>query len=129
MSTQVHSCGQRFQTLCFASLDDFKIANIVARSRRGREMVAAYIRTGELVLLKERYSNEMDVLENTLKEAETLLDLGPHRNILTIRGYAQEGTTGLIALEHLQHKDMQRQMQRYKSYRKPFRSPFVGNSP
>ncbi|KAE8302225.1 Kinase, NEK [Giardia duodenalis] len=125
MSTQVHSCGQRFQTLCFASLDDFKIANIVARSRRGREMVAAYIRTGELVLLKERYSNEMDVLENTLKEAETLLDLGPHRNILTIRGYAQEGTTGLIALEHLQHKDMQRQMQRYKKLSKTFSEPFL----
>ncbi|EFO64877.1 Kinase, NEK [Giardia lamblia P15] len=125
MSTQVHSCGQRFQTLCFTSLDDFKIANMVACSRRGREMVAAYTRTGELVLLKERYSNEMDVLESTLREAETLLDLGPHRNVLTIRGYAQEGTTGLIALEHLQHKDMQKQMQRYKGISKTFSEPFL----
>lgn len=121
----MYSCGQRFQTLCFTSLDDFKIANVAASSRRGREMVAAYIRTGELVLLKERYSSEMDVLENALKEAEALLDLGPHRNIITIRGYAQESTTGLIAFEHLQHGDLQKQLHRYKALSKTFSEPFL----
>lgn len=125
MSAQVYSCGRQFQTLCFTSLDDFKVANATGSSRRGREMIAAYIRTGELVLLKERHSSEMGVLESALKEAEILLDLGPHRNIITIRGYAQEGTTGLIAFEHLQHGDMQKQMHRYRTLSKAFSELFL----
>lgn len=125
MSAQVHSCERRFQTLCFTSLDDFKIANATGSSRRGRELIAAYMRTGELVLLKERYSNEMSVLESALREAEILLDLGPHRNIITLRGYTQEGTTGLIALEHLQHGDMQKQMYRSKMLSKAFSELFL----
>lgn len=113
MSASIPPRKPAFFSIKFDTLDDFRILNVISSSKFGRVLFCLHVRSRKLCVLKERVAAEAAATGGALREAEVLLELGPHEFIVPLMGYCRFGSVGLIALEHLQHGDLLTQHQRY----------------
>ncbi|TNJ28966.1 Kinase, NEK [Giardia muris] len=125
MSSTVGDPGSRGRMIRFTSLDDFRVMSTIRPARPGRILLAMYLKGERLVVIKENPPQKGEPPDECLREAETLIALGPHTNIITLLGYTRCSRIGLIALEYCQHGDLRRQLVRRAELRVPFPEEFI----